>query len=186
MKKIQMILVLMAAMLALGAAAPAVVEKDSQIKVYNISDLLWARRDYPFESAITMPPTMPPTRGEVHMSGPRGGGGPGGGGGGGRGGGGGGGGGLFGGAAAVAAAQQETMARQVVDLIIESVDPKSWVQNGGSFTAKFFNESLVINTSKANHEAIAALLGELRAEGTRLVTVKAHWVMPSPQELDAL
>jgi hypothetical protein len=64
---------------------------EGQIKVYNISDLLWARKDYPFESAITMPPTMPPTRGDMLMNigagrAGRGGGGGAGGGGGGSGG----------------------------------------------------------------------------------------------------
>jgi hypothetical protein len=124
-----------------------------------------------------MPPTMPPTRGEAMNA--RGGGG--------RRGGGGGGGPLFAGAnPAVGADQQEMLARSVVDLLVETVEPKSWVQNGGVFTARFFGGMLVVNQKKANHDAIAQLLGQIRADGTRLVTVKAHWVLLAPQELEGL
>src|SRR6266566_4277237 len=58
-----------------AARAAAVPDKDSEIRVYNISDLLWARKDYPFESGITMPPTMPPTRVAINANRGRGGGG---------------------------------------------------------------------------------------------------------------
>jgi hypothetical protein len=81
---------------------------------------------------------------------------------------------------------QEEMAKKVVELIIETVEPPSWVQNGGKFTARYFAGMLVINQKAANHEAIAQLLGQVRAEGSRLVTVKAHWVLLGPQELETI
>ncbi len=172
-----------------AAAAEAAREEAAKvgvIKVYNISDLLWARKDYPFESAISMPPTMPPTRTEImNLSRGRGAAGAGGGGGGAREGGGAGGVGA-GGAAAANLDQQEQLARNVVDLLVETVEPHSWVQNGGPFTVKFLGGLLIINQNKENHDLIAQLLGQLRAEGSRLVTVKAHWVLLGPAELEGL
>jgi len=94
---------------------------------------------------------------------------------------------MFGGANPAAAAdQQEAMAKKVVDLIIETVEPASWVQNGGTYSARYFGGMLVVNQRKANHEAIAQLLGQVRAEGSRLVTVKAHWVLLGPQDLEMI
>jgi hypothetical protein len=169
--------ILLLGLLVMLAAGAAPVDKDAEIRVYNIANMLWAPRDYPFESGITMPPTMPPTRGDaMSQRGSRGGGG-----------GGGGGNPLFGGAAKAAGVDpQEEMAKKVVELIIETVDPKSWVQNGGTFTARYFAGMLIVNQTKANHEAIAQLLSQVRSEGSKLVTVKAHWVLLGPQELETL
>src|SRR2546430_13600328 len=80
---------IIAAFLAIFAFCSFALAADERVvvKVYNVSDLLWARKDYPFEAGINMPPTMPPTRGEGidPRQMPRSGGGCGGGGGGGGG-----------------------------------------------------------------------------------------------------
>ena len=166
---------------ALGA------DERSVVKVYNVSDLLWARKDYPFESGINMPPTMPPTRGEGvdprQFA---------------RGGGGGGGGGganpaaaanqgLFGQKPAQQHQHQDTIISQLSDLLVETIDPPSWVQNGGSIgSVRALGGMLIISQSPANHDALAKLLGEIRTESSKLVTVHAHWVLLQSEELEAL
>jgi hypothetical protein len=191
MKNIRIITALISIFTLCSLAIAA--DERTVVRVYNVSDLLWARKDYPFESGINMPPTMPPTRGEgvdprQFARGEGGGGGAGGGGGGG------GGGanpaaaanGLFGQKPAQQQQHQDTIISQLSDLLVETIDPPSWVQNGGFGTLRSLGGMLIISQSPANHDALAKLLGEIRTESSKLVTVHAHWVLLQSEELEAL
>jgi hypothetical protein len=85
-----------------------------------------------------------------------------GGGGGGRGGGGGGGGqgqGLFGNSTSGNSSQQQqrdpkAKADELIQLIVDTVTPNIWVQNGGKATIRIFNGNLVITAPRSVHEQI--------------------------------
>ncbi len=66
----------------------------------------------------------------------------------------------------------------LVDLIISTVDPKSWIEGGGEGSIKG-NEntlSLVIRTNQAVHEQIADLLDQLRRLQDLQVTVEVRFI----------
>jgi len=53
----------------------------------------------------------------------------------------------------------------LVDLIVNTVDPASWVENGGEGTIRIFEptKSLVIRQTLPNHERVADLIAQLKA-----------------------
>jgi hypothetical protein len=54
--------------------------------------------------------------------------------------------------------------KHLVDLITGTIDPECWRENGGDGgSARLVCDRLVVRTSKANHEQIAALLNGLHA-----------------------
>jgi len=126
--------------------------------VYSVQDLL-----------VEPPPFVEPPQFDLSYAANRGtaGGGGSGGGGGGRGGGGGSGGsggsgqgGLFGQSGSNWNQQQnqprdkDAKAKELVDLIVETVSPSIWVQNGGKATIRFFNGNLIVTAPRSVHEAI--------------------------------
>jgi hypothetical protein len=123
--------------------------------VYSVQDLL-----------VEPPPFVEPPQFDLSYAANRGTvGGGGGGGGGGRGGGGGSGGssgqgGLFGQSGSSWNQQQnqprdkDAKAKELVDLIVETVSPSIWVQNGGKATIRFFNGNLIVTAPRSVHEAI--------------------------------
>jgi len=124
--------------------------------VYNVQDLL-----------VEPPPFVEPPQFDLSYAANRGtAGGGSGGGGGGRGGGGGGGGGssgqggLFGQSGSSWNQQQnqprdkDAKAKELVDLIVETVSPSIWVQNGGKATIRFFNGNLIVTAPRSVHEMI--------------------------------
>ena len=125
--------------------------------VYPVQDLL-----------VEPPPFIEPPQFDLSYASSRGqaggGGGRGGGGGGGRGGGGGGGGsgsgnGLFGQSGQNYGQQnqprdKDAKAKELVELIVETVSPSIWVQNGGKATIRFFNGNLIVTAPRSVHEAI--------------------------------
>jgi hypothetical protein len=83
-----------------------------------------------------------------------GGGGRGGGGGGGGGWGGGGGGNMFGNQQNATPRDKDAKAKELVDLIRETVVPSIWVENGGKATIRFFSGNLIVTAPRSVHEAI--------------------------------
>lgn len=51
---------------------------------------------------------------------------------------------------------------QLIDTIIETVDPDSWIENGGLGTIMPLNDVLVIRQTQANLRRVKQLLGQLR------------------------
>jgi hypothetical protein len=132
-------------------------------RVYDIRDLLMQRRAYPAQSAL-----VPPTR----MGEPR----------------------------ATAAAirpssrpstpadlereQRNEVSEQLRSLIMETIDPDSWRDNGGSLGAlRELNGQLIVSQAARNHEALAQLLKQLRETSSRMVTIKANWIFLKPGQL---
>ena len=44
--------------------------------------------------------------------------------------------------------------KELIDLIVETVSPNVWVQNGGKASIRFFNGNLIITAPRSVHEAI--------------------------------
>ena len=138
-------------------------------EVYDIRDLLMQKREYPAKSAL-----VPPTRiGERYP----------------------------GGAGAPARPttmpasantaespqRREDLVEQILTLIKETVDPDSWRDNGGTVGAiRELQGQMIVTQNKANHAALAGLLKQLRERSARMVTVRANWVMLSPDDLRAV
>jgi hypothetical protein len=55
-----------------------------------------------------------------------------------------------------------TEEKPLMELIITTVAPKSWMENGGNSTISGFNRNLVVKTTQENHEKIKDLLEQLR------------------------
>lgn len=108
-----------------------------------------------------------------------GGGGFGGGGGGGSGGGGGGGGGSPIGEAGEAPTGRPLGERvdDLVNIIIESVEPEAWVQTGGDCTIRFYNDVLIVKAPDFMHRQLGgypfAAKPRVRVEGSRYVSFSA-------------
>jgi uncharacterized membrane protein YgcG len=141
-----------------------------EITTTEIADNTMYTVVYPVQDLLVEPPPFiePPQFDLSYASsrGSAGGGRGGGGGGGGRGGGGGGGGGGSGGQGGLFGqsgqnyGQQNTprdkdaKAKELVELITETVTPSIWVQNGGKATIRFFNGNLIVTAPRSVHEAI--------------------------------
>jgi len=60
-------------------------------------------------------------------------------------------------------------AKELVDIVVETISPSEWVQNGGKGTIRFFNGELVITASPNTQQAVESLLDGLRAfQNTRV------------------
>jgi hypothetical protein len=139
-----------------------------EITTTEIADNAMYTVVYPVQDLLVEPPPFiePPqfdlsyasSKGSAGGGGGRGGGG----GGGGRGGGGGGSGGqggLFGQSGNYNQQQnqirdKDAKAKELVELIVETVSPSIWVQNGGKATIRFFNGNLIVTAPRSVHEAI--------------------------------
>src|SRR5881394_953582 len=49
---------------------------------------------------------------------------------------------------------KDAKAKELVQLIVETVSPQIWVTNGGKATIKFFNGNLIVTAPRSVHEAI--------------------------------
>ena len=182
-----------------GGSATAAPKAERRIatvtRTYNVADLFRPTRNYPFQSAI-IPPTQIGVPSEEQMlaaeqeAAARGGGG-GGGGGGVRGGGGG------GGSPNQIGGQQfpkkSDAATDDIDSLIklmqDMVDPPSWRDAGGSEgSVRQFGSLLIVTQTEENHREIQSLIDGIRKEvgPTRMVNVRADWVLVGPDELRGL
>jgi len=140
-----------------------------EITTTEIADNAMYTVVYPVQDLLVEPPPFiePPqfdlsyaaNRGGAGGGGGRGGGGGGGGRGGGGGGSSGGQGGLFGQSGQNYGQQnqprdKDAKAKELVELIVETVSPSIWVQNGGKATIRFFNGNLIVTAPRSVHEAI--------------------------------
>jgi len=53
-------------------------------------------------------------------------------------------------------------AKELVDLVVETLSPSDWVQNGGMSTIRFFNGELIITANANTQQAVESLLDRLR------------------------
>ena len=139
-----------------------------EITTTEIADNTMYTVVYPVQDLLVEPPRfIEPPQFDLSYASSRGsaGGGRGGGGGGGSGGGGGGGGGSSGGRGLFGQSgnynqqnnqprEKDVKAKELVELIVETVSPQSWAQNGGKATIRFFNGNLIVTAPRSVHEAI--------------------------------
>jgi hypothetical protein len=140
-------------------------------QVYDVSDIIYGMRNYPFSSAL-----VPPALTESNSS---------------SGGGSGGGGGLFGGAAMPEQQDFGAQARreaidELTKLLTQVVATDSWVENGGTVgTIRVLGGKLIITQTEATHTRVAQLLKEIKGSSktARTVTVNARWLRLSPEQV---
>lgn len=160
--------------LALAQEAPkaAGVEVREKVvtQVYNISDIIYGARNYPFSSAL-IPPALterPATFGS----------------------GGGGGGGLFGAASmpeerdSGAEARKEAI-EELSQMLMQTIAPDSWLENGGTVgTIRNLGGKLIITQTEPSHARITQLLKEIKGSSktARTVTVAARWIRLAPEK----
>jgi Flp pilus assembly secretin CpaC len=186
------------------------LNKNTAINVYDIRDLLVIAPDFDRPPDFDLSSNGNGGGGGGGRSGGGGGGGGrgGGGGGGGRGGGGGGrgggggggGGGVFGGGGgttgggAGASTQQKTddLVKAITDLVKETVDRESWIENGGKFgSLKFLSGQLIVTQTPENQRQLVSLLDKLRETRaiqvsieTRFLTVQRNFLEDIGVDLD--
>ena len=148
-------------------AAEAAKIEPLVIRMYNVQDLMLGR-DFPYRSTV-----MPPTSLEPDMSGP-----------------------AYGSAKA-AAAQSEGGVAQLFgateptedrsaasaftpnvlsDLIQRTVDPDSWIENGGRGKIDRVGALLVVTQTAENHKKIAELLEQFRTDRP-MIGIEAKWML---------
>jgi hypothetical protein len=142
------------------------------VRTYNVSDLLRLTSDYPRDSHI-----LPPS--EIGSGPPIGSGG----------GAGAGGQSLFGGSGGVKVGVRTGPPIELdplSDLIVQTIDPESWANNGGNVgQIRTLSSMLIIVQTRANHDTIQSLLDELRqtAGPAQIATVNAKWLVVAAGEV---
>lgn len=56
----------------------------------------------------------------------------------------------------------EQSAEELMDVVVMTIEPDAWAQNGGASTIQYYNGTLVVRASKRTHRALGRLLDELR------------------------
>jgi hypothetical protein len=146
-------------------AAEAAKIEPLVIHMYNVQDLMLGR-DFPYRSTV-----MPPTSLEPDMSGP-----------------------AYGSAEAAAAAggrgqlfgatepaEDRSAASALtpnvlVDLIQRTVEPDSWIENGGRGKIDRVGALLVVTQTAENHKKIAELLEQFRTDRP-MIGIEAKWML---------
>ncbi len=176
------------------------LNKNTAINVYDIRDLLVIAPDFnqPPDFSLATSGQGGGGGGGRGGGGGGGGGGRGGGGGGGRGGGGGGGGGgLFGNTQTTGnqqnnAQRTDELVMEIQNLIKETVDRESWIDNGGKFgSLKFLSGQLIVTQTPENQRQLVSLLDKLRETRaiqvsieTRFLTVQRNFLEDIGIDLD--
>jgi hypothetical protein len=133
------------------------------MRAYDVQDLLVIVKDYPISGPLIPPtksndpaPAAPPIQGGVPAPAP-------------------------------APVTPPVAMDSLKALIVQTVDMGSWKDNGGDTgSISTYNSELFILQTEENHAAIQHLFDELRKVRTRMVRVRADWVLLSRGELDKL
>jgi len=153
--------------------APAPAPADTVTRVYEIRDLVQSARNYADSNAIVPPTRMGEPRGrqlaeltmQMAQSQQA----------------------LFGGNGGDQAGRKVRRASpydDIVHLVTDTIAPESWKDNGGAVgSARVLNGQLVITQLPEHQKEIEALLNDLRAASSRMVTTVARWVMLQPEDL---
>jgi hypothetical protein len=153
---------------AMPPEAPSAPEAPMHQLVYNVSELIRVAEDYPLQPAM-IPSTRLP--GAVDMQG------------------------LYGGGGNPpqqgdndSQKHPATTVEAIAQLVRETVMPDSWAETGGRGTIKTFGRSLIISNTDEAHKQIQSLLQQLQTEAapTRMVAVRAYWLLLEPKDLPTL
>jgi hypothetical protein len=145
------------------------------VRVYDVRELTHTVPNYPYFGNIS--PRMNTTLGALSFPGING-----------VNGGGGGGGNMFGGGMnAAPGAEQQATAEQLAKLIIDTVEPETWRENGGDIgTIKQLNGMLVVTHKPATQQQVEELLRQFRDQQGRVVRISAHWLLLKPDQARTL
>jgi hypothetical protein len=157
-----------------NAAPPPQRQQDNEILVrtYNVSDLLRLTSDYPRDSHIVPPSEIGARPSSLGGGGAESGGQS-----------------LFGGSGGVKVGVRTGPAIELdplSKLLVETVDPDSWRDNGGTVgMIRALSSMLIVVQTRANHNTIQELLNELRrtAGPSQIVTVQATWLVVAQGEI---
>jgi len=95
------------------------------------------------------------------------------------------GGGGGGGGEGQAELQPTVTTEAMTSLIMETIEPESWRDKGGSVgSLRFLGSRLIVTHTPDAHKALSNLLQELHAGGAYMVAVRAQWVAFTPAELN--
>jgi hypothetical protein len=77
---------------------------------------------------------------------------------------------------------------QIKDLIVNLIEPKTWVENGGTGTLSEYGRSLAISQTREVHMQIEKLLAHLRArrQARPTLSVELHWLWLDAKQRDNL
>lgn len=74
---------------------------------------------------------------------------------------------------------------EILKLIVETVAPDTWRDNGGSIgSIRLISGLLVVSQTPANQKEIQSLLSQFREESSHMVTVVARWVLLDSAQLE--
>jgi type II secretory pathway component GspD/PulD (secretin) len=147
------------AMTSASFAAPTTAPADDSIvtRVYDISDLLWARNDY-FAPAATMEMASEGNRPLF------------------------GGGAAPDGGNTISGPSRQDLADNIVKLIQDTISPETWKANGGNYgNLRELSGQLVVTQLPENHQRIQKVLEALRTDRGRMVVVRAYWLLLEPE-----
>src|SRR4051812_7480041 len=143
--------------LAQPTTAPAPSNVEIVTRVYDVSDMIWRKNDYPASGAEAMPGGFAP--GGQGLYGGGGGGGPG----------------------PVQPGQDRGPAGDIIHLITDTIAPDTWKDNGGTIgSMREFSGQLVVSQTAENHKLLADLFQQLREGRGRMVVVRAYWLLLDP------
>ena len=79
------------------------------------------------------------------------------------------------------AGQEDEVSQSLITLVVDTIEPDSWAQNGGLGTIHYYRGSFVVRNSAAVHRALQALLDDLRAaERVNSVAITTLGVQVAP------
>jgi hypothetical protein len=151
-------------------------KEETITRVYDVTDLVITIPDHRDDSTIVPPTRIGASRRQANTGG---------------GGGGGGGGGLFGGGGGQGGKakpeNEVSQSDQLMKLIVETVDPTSWREAGGSIgSIRMISGHVVITQTAENQRGIASVLSQLRETSARMVRVRATWALLGDDELKSI
>ncbi|HEV7302359.1 MAG TPA: hypothetical protein VGN72_23675 [Tepidisphaeraceae bacterium] len=86
--------------------------------------------------------------------------------------------------AVAATPTKQQLIEQLVTLLQANIAPETWKVNGGTVgEIREINGTLVVTTAPAHQERVAALLEKLREQRAVQVTIEAHYLWRTPEQL---
>jgi hypothetical protein len=138
--------------------------------VYNVAELIRVAEDYPLQPAMIPSTRLPGAGMEAGMMAPD----------------------MAMGAPGMAPPGQPkppaTTVEAIAQLIRDTIVPESWAENGGRANVRAFGRSLIVTQTDDAHKQIRALLEQLQTEAapSRMVAVRAYWLLLEPKDLPTL
>ena len=139
-----------------AAGGPRSAPQPTEIRTYDIRPFLMTINQYPYRSDI-LPPTKLMSIDSLQDSGDTG--------------------------RDDAKVSRREMVQNVIDMIVETIEPNSWVPHGDTGVIKELQGQLIVFNTLQAHKGITALLAQLSQARMQMATVEAKWVAIDPKDL---